>query len=154
KAPVIKDKSTRGVVALADFPAGYDEKVLGVVKFTNPSGTVKVHVDMTGLPALGGPFYYHIHKDPMPDNGDCLATSTHFNPYDAPADCDSQKNDAYCQVGDLSGKHGWINTTCFAQDYDDKYLSLNPKSPSYIVGKSINFHFANNTRFACANINL
>ena len=56
------------------------------------------------------------------------------------------KNDAYCQVGDLLGKHGCINTTCFELKYNDPYLSLNRKSKSYIIGKSVVFHYPNLTK--------
>ena len=61
------------------------------------------------------------------------------------------KNDAYCQVGDLL-KHGCINTTCFELKYSDPYLSLNRKSKSYIIGKSVVFHYPNLTKIACADI--
>ncbi|CUM65592.1 uncharacterized protein PRCAT00003240001 [Priceomyces carsonii] len=154
KAPKIK-KNPKDVVAIADFPFGFDLKVKGNIVFTAKKGkAVKVHVDMTGLPKSGGPFVYHIHEYLVPEDGDCDAVGDHFNPYNAPPDCDNQKKDAYCQVGDLSGKHGWIDTSCFETKYVDPYLSLNKKSKSYIVGRSIVFHFANLTKFACADIQL
>lgn len=152
KAPKVK-KNPADVIAIADFPAGGDKTVKGNVVFTAKEGKyVNVHLDMTGLPKSGGPFVYHIHEFPIPENGNCEAAGEHFNPYKAPADCDSQKKDDYCQVGDLSGKHGWINTTCFETKYDDPFLSLNSKSKSNIIGKSIVFHYANLEKFACANI--
>lgn len=152
KAPKIK-KNPADVVAIADFPAGGDKSVKGNVVFTAKKGKyVNVHVDMTGLPKTGGPFVYHIHESPIPEDGNCEAAGEHLNPYNAPGDCDSQKKDDYCQVGDLSGKHGWIDTTCFETKYDDPFLSLNAKSKSNILGKSIVFHYANLDKFACANI--
>lgn len=96
---------------------------------------------------------YHIHEHPVPADGNCDGTGMHFNPYRAPEFCNAQPDDSYCQVGDLSGKHGWINTTCFEAKYSDAFLSLNPKSKAYIVGRSIVFHYADMTKFACANIN-
>ncbi|ODV93737.1 hypothetical protein PACTADRAFT_20723, partial [Pachysolen tannophilus NRRL Y-2460] len=150
QAPV-NSNSPKKVVARADFD---NEKLHGIIKFQAPNGTVRVHVDLTGLPEEGGPFQYHIHKKPVPESGDCYATETHFNPYNAPPDCEAQQDDSYCQVGDLSGKHGFINTTCFETRYWDPYLSLNPKSKAYPVGLSINLHYANLTRFACANIKI
>lgn len=154
KSPRIK-KNPKGVVALADFPAGFDQNVKGNVVFTAKEGSfVNVHVDVTGSPQDGQPFYYHIHEFPVPADGNCEAVGLHFNPYNAPADCDSQKDDSYCQVGDLAGKHGYINTTCFETNYVDEYLSLNKKSNSYIVGKSVVFHFENMTKLACANIEI
>lgn len=153
QAPKIK-KNPAEVVAIADFPFG-GQQILGNVVFTAKKGKeVNVHMDVTKLPKEGGPFYYHIHENPIPENGDCEAAGLHFNPYDAPANCDDQKLNAYCQVGDLSGKHGWIDTTCFETKYDDKYLSLNSKSKSSIIGKSIVFHYANLKKFACANIEI
>lgn len=149
-APFNKDSSKK-VVARADIDTG---NIRGVIKFQAPNGTVRAHLDITGLPKDGGPFQYHIHKLPVPANGDCDATSTHFNPYNASPDCASQEDDSQCQVGDLSGKHGWINTTCFETRYWDPYLSLNPKNKAYPVGLSVTFHYANLTRFACANIYL
>lgn len=154
QAPKIK-LNPKNVFAIAEFPAGFDDKVMGNIIFSAKNGKmVQVHVDMTGLPSSGGPFQYHIHDNPVPENGDCNKVGLHFNPYNAPSDCNEQKDDSYCQVGDLSGKHGWIDTTCFETKYDDPFLSLNKKSKSYIVGKSITFHYANLTKFACANIAL
>ncbi|EGV61775.1 hypothetical protein CANTEDRAFT_108128 [Yamadazyma tenuis ATCC 10573] len=152
EAPKIK-KNPADVVAVADFPSGGPQKILGNVVFTAKKGkAVNVYIDVTKLPKEGGPFQYHIHQQPIGANGDCEASGTHLNPYKASPDCDSQKTDAFCQVGDLSGKHGWIDTTCFETKYDDPYLSLNTKSKSNIIGKAIVFHFANLTKFACANI--
>lgn len=140
--------NTPGTIAVADFPKGT------VVFYVKRGNKVKVHVDITGLPESGGPFQYHIHDLPVPASGDCNDVGQHFNPFSAPPTCEDQRDDSYCQVGDLSGKHGWIDTTCFETKYYDPYLSLNPASPSYIVGKSVVFHFANLTKFACANIEL
>lgn len=154
KAPKVK-KNPKNIVAIADFPFGFDKGVRGNVVFSSKDGKeVNVHVDMTGLPESGGPFYYHIHEKSVPGDGNCDAVGLHFNPYGAPPDCENQKDDSYCQVGDLSGKHGWIDTTCFETKYTDPFLSLNKKSKAYIVGRSLVFHFANMTKFACADIEL
>lgn len=151
KAPIVK-KNPADVIAIADFPQ-YGVPILGNVVFTAKQGKqVNVHVDVTKLPKTGGPFYYHIHENPIPESGDCEAAGLHFNPYKAPADCDAQKSDAHCQVGDLSGKHGWINTTCFENKYDDPFLSLNGQSKSSILGRSLVLHDANMNKLACANI--
>ncbi|KAK6890794.1 Cell surface superoxide dismutase [Cu-Zn] 6 [Candida tropicalis] len=152
KAPKIK-KNPKNVVAIADFPFGGNKQVTGNVVFTAKQGKhVNVHIDMTGLPKNEGPFYYHIHERSVPGDGNCEAVGLHFNPYNASPECEEQKNDAYCQVGDLSGKHGLINTTCFELKYIDPYLSLNRKSKSYIIGKSLVFHYPNMTKIACADI--
>lgn len=141
--------SPKDAFARADFDEG---KLHGIVEFSSTKKhQVKVLVDITGLPKEGGPFFYHIHKLPVVD-GDCKTTSTHLNPYAAPADCDSVPDDSYCQVGDLSGKHGWINSSCFETSYVDPYLSLNPANKGYPGNLGINLHYSNMTIFACANI--
>ncbi|KAK6198947.1 superoxide dismutase [Scheffersomyces amazonensis] len=151
-APKVK-KNPKNIVAIADFPFGMDKNVKGNIVFSAKEGkAVQVHVDMTGLPLEGGPFFYHIHENSIPGNGNCEAAGLHFNPYGASPDCSIQKDDSRCQIGDLSGKHGWINTTCFEDKFEDSYLSLNKKSKAYIIGKSIVFHFANLSKFACADI--
>ncbi|GMG30482.1 unnamed protein product [Ambrosiozyma monospora] len=129
-------------------------KTKGMIEFSRAkNGTVKVAVDITGLPEHGGPFYYHIHKNAISDDGDCESAGTHLNPFNAPRDeCDTLDNNAYCQVGDLSGKHGWINTTCFQATYYDPYLSLNPDNKAYVIGRSVVLHYADMTKISCGNI--
>ncbi|KAG7194514.1 uncharacterized protein KQ657_004729 [Scheffersomyces spartinae] len=153
QAPKVSTNPDKAI-AIADFPqGGNSQKTLGnVIFYTKKNNEVKVHVDMTGLPAMNGPFQYHIHEYPIGANGDCESTGLHFNPYGATPDCSLQPDDSYCQVGDLSGKHGWINTTCFETKYYDPYLSLDPNSPAYVIGRSVVFHYANLTKFACADI--
>ncbi|CDK25778.1 unnamed protein product [Kuraishia capsulata CBS 1993] len=149
EAPVIKN-NPKNVRYLADLDTG---KVHGIIEFSAKNGTTKVHIDVTGLPDHGGPFEYHVHTNPVPANGNCEATGMHLNPYKAPAEnCDALEDDSLCQVGDLSGKHGLINTTCFELTYFDPYLSLNPKDESFIGGRSVVLHYQNLERFACGNI--
>ncbi|KAI5957469.1 hypothetical protein KGF57_003163 [Candida theae] len=153
KAPKIK-KNPKNLVAIADFPFGGDKNIKGNVVFTSSGKYVNVHVDMTGFPHDEGPFYYHIHERSVPENGNCEACGLHFNPYNSSPDCLAQKHNGYCQVGDLSGKHGAINSTCFEFKFTDPYLSLNKRSKSYIVGRSLVFHYANMSKLACADIEL
>lgn len=130
------------------------EELHGIVEFyRGKNGTAKVHVDITGLPEEGGPFYYHIHNNRIPENGDCEMAGTHFNPYDATlADCDEQDGDANCQVGDLSGKHGVMNTTCFQLTYYDPYISLDPNNKAFIGDRSVVVHFNDMSKMVCSNI--
>lgn len=151
KAPEISNNPSN-VVAVADFPFGGDESILGTMKFFSTNGTVKVHFDVTNLPKGAGPFSYHIHERGIDADGNCESAGKHFNPYSAPADCSLFKDDTFCQVGDLAGKHGLINATCFETSYYDKYLSLNPGSPSYIVGKSVVIHYPDLKKMACTDI--
>ena len=152
-APIIT-KNPKNIVAIADFPFGFDKKVNGYIVFTAKEGkAVNVHVDLTGLPSEG-PFPYHVHVKLVPEDGDCNKVGDHLNPYNASENCVHKDMPYTCQVGDLSGKHGEITGREFETSYDDPYISLNPNSKSYIVGRSVVLHFANNTRFACADIEL
>ncbi|ONH69769.1 Cell surface superoxide dismutase [Cu-Zn] 6 [Cyberlindnera fabianii] len=140
------------VVLRADFPQGNSQTVVGVIQFYSLNGTTKVHVDITGLPKNSGMFTYHIHEKPVGADKSCAATGAHFNPFGASADCEALGDDALCEIGDLSGKHGLINTTCFELFYYDPYLSLDPSSPQYIGNRAINIHLENGARLACATI--
>ncbi|KAH3674927.1 hypothetical protein WICMUC_002947 [Wickerhamomyces mucosus] len=154
-APEIKNNPT-DVVLRADFPsgAGPNNTATGIIQFYSLNGTAKVHVDLTGLPKNSGMFSYHIHSKPIGFDKKCESTGEHFNPYNASIlECDSQPDDSYCEVGDLSGKNGIINTTCFELFYFDKYLSLDPVSTSYIGNKAINIHLLDTGEtLACATI--
>lgn len=152
-SPVFKNNPI-GTVAVADFPSvGTYPLTKGYVYFYSPKGKeVHVHLDMTGLPKSGGPFVYHIHENAISDDN-CETAGLHFNPFGANPNCDNQEDLSLCQVGDLSGKHGSINATCFATTYVDPFLSLND-SVNDIVGKSVVFHYGDLTKFACATIQL
>lgn len=160
EAPQILDNPSN-VVYRADFPFFNSPSVTGLVQFYSLNGTTKVHIDLTGLPKNMGFFSYHIHENSIPYStpdifNACESVGLHFNPYKAPlakdVDCDTFENDAKCQVGDLSGKHGVINTTCYETYYYDPYISLNPKNSAFIGGKSLVIHIGDSVKLACANI--
>ncbi|CCH45577.1 Superoxide dismutase [Cu-Zn] 2 [Wickerhamomyces ciferrii] len=151
KAKVVDDNPS-DVVLRADFPSFYSQNVVGIIQFYSLNGTTKVHVDITGLPKNAGVFSYHIHEFPVGEDGECENSGKHFNPYGASPDCEAQKDDSLCQVGDLSGKHGLINTTCFETYFYDPYISLDPGHPQYIGNKAINIHLENLDKLACGNI--
>lgn len=148
-AIAINDNPT-DVLYRADFPQGNTQTVVGVIQFYSLNGTTKVHVDVTGLPKNSGMFTYHIHEHPV--GGDCETTGGHFNPYGAPCDCELLGDDSICEIGDLSGKHGLINTTCFELFYYDPYLGLDVSTPQFIGGKSVVIHLESGERLACADI--
>ncbi|KAF2222917.1 superoxide dismutase [Elsinoe ampelina] len=126
-----------------------------IVVSTNPTHEgANVQVNLEGLPSTGGPFTWHIHKAPIPENGNCTAALTHLDPYgrgETPA-CDAA-NPASCEVGDQSGKWGkmGLNGTSYSANYIDPYLALLPTDPAFVGGKSIVIHYPNKTRIACAN---
>lgn len=152
RAPVIDDNPDKAI-----YKADLDgNNIHGIVElYTARNGSTKVHVDITGLPEDGGPFYYHIHNNQI-SNNDCETAGTHFNPYGAEFDdCDEagvDQDDSYCQIGDLSGKHGFINTTCFQLDYYDPYISLNRDNKAYIGDRSIVVHYNDLSKMVCGNI--
>ncbi|OAL50727.1 Cu,Zn superoxide dismutase-like protein [Pyrenochaeta sp. DS3sAY3a] len=116
---------------------------------------VKFAVSISGLPAEGGPFMYHIHRKPVPSNGNCSGTESHLDPYkrgEVPG-CDATKPET-CEVGDLSGKHGNITTGEFSKEYVDLYASTLASDPAFFGNLSFVVHLSNKTRIGCANFTL
>ncbi|WEW55789.1 Cell surface superoxide dismutase [Cu-Zn] 4 [Emydomyces testavorans] len=136
-------------------------------KNTNIRGTVLVtgasegrgvifNVDFTGFPEEGGPFIYHVHDQPVPEDGNCTKTLAHLDPYirgEVPP-CNSSKPET-CQTGDLSGKYGSIQgvkgDAHYKQTYHDLYSSTKPGLGSFVGNRSIVVHYANKTRANCGN---
>ncbi|CCH45575.1 Superoxide dismutase [Wickerhamomyces ciferrii] len=150
--------SPEGSELIANFPQGGSNQIHGYVKFTGlQNGSVQVDAKFENLPKEGGPFQYHIHEAPVPSNGSCLATLAHFNPnHGNKTDCPSQHNNAGCELGDLSGKHGYIPVSqdgSFETSYVDEWLSINPQNDYYFGNgdRSLTLHYANTSRIACAN---
>ncbi|TID30632.1 hypothetical protein CANINC_000787 [Pichia inconspicua] len=153
EAPANTD-SNKKAVARAHLDRGL---VKGVIEFTSDeSGIVKVHLDVTGLPPNAGPFNYHIYDSKVSSKGDCDDAGEILNPYGASTDvvCDSFDNDSHCAVGDLSGKHGYINTTCFETHYTDPYLSLNSRNGAFVGGKSIVITDLDDNKISCGAIKM
>lgn len=150
EAPENRDSKKRAV-ARAHLDNG---SIVGIIEFTsNKKGTVNVHLDVTGFPPNSGPFKYQIHENKILSNDNCNDAGDIFNPYDADYEiCDYLDNNSLCAIGDLSGKHGFINTTCFETQYIDTYLSLNSKNIAFIGGKSIIFTDLNNNIITCGSI--
>ncbi|KAL6242966.1 Cell surface superoxide dismutase [Cu-Zn] 4 [Rhinocladiella similis] len=155
-APVTDDnpsKATFQAILQVDKPI--QGQITGVSS-DNRTG-VNFNVNFFDFPdASIGPFSYHIHVDPVPEDGNCTGTGGHLNPYsrgETPP-CDAYEPST-CQCGDLSGKHGPINNTAaeknFQVTYLDLYLSTDPESPSYFGNRSVVVHAANGTRLNCGN---
>lgn len=153
EAPANTDSSKKAV-ARAHLDGGL---VKGVIEFTSDeSGAVKVHLDVTGLPPNEGPFNYHIYDSKISKRGGCEDAGEILNPYGASTDvvCDSFDSDSHCAVGDLSGKHGYINTTCFETYYTDPYLSLNSHNDAFVGGKSIVITDLDDNKISCGKIKM
>ncbi|KAF9879043.1 superoxide dismutase [Colletotrichum karsti] len=139
------------------FKGSLESNVKGsIVAMSAPDGKgVEFKVKFSNLPTEGGPFPYHIHVDPVPENGNCTKTLAHQDPYirgEATA-CDSSKPET-CQTGDLSGKHGAVGVDGYEKTYVDPYLSIVEGPGSFFGNRSFVFHYANKTRITCANFKL
>ncbi|KAJ4397134.1 hypothetical protein N0V93_001358 [Gnomoniopsis smithogilvyi] len=140
----------------AAYPDGGNVKgSIQAVSMPNGEG-VMFHVNFSNLPSSGGPFLYHIHDQPVPDDGNCTATLAHLDPYqrgETPA-CDPTIPET-CQVGDLAGKHGKVEVAnsgdTFNATYVDNFASTLNGIGAYFGNRSFVFHFANTTRITCAN---
>ena len=107
-APVVSG-NPKGASYVATLPEQEKYTVRGsVAAVTAEDGNgVKFTISISGLPAEGGPFMYHLHEKPVPSDGNCTGTGAHLDPYkrgEVPI-CDASKPET-CQTGDLSGKFG------------------------------------------------
>jgi hypothetical protein len=155
-APVVSNNPV-GVTYVATLPEQAERTVRGSVTATaNENGVgVKFAVSISGLPAEGGPFMYHLHAKPVPSDGNCTGTGAHLDPYmrgEVPL-CDPTKPET-CQTGDLSGKFGNMTTQDWSQEYVDEYSSTIPGEAAYFGNLSVVVHLSNKTRIACANFTM
>lgn len=95
---------------------------------------------------------YHLHDQPVSPDGNCSATLAHLDPYERgeATPCDITRPET-CQVGDLSGKHGDINSNPWNATYTDYYASTLPGIGAFFGNRSLVIHFKNVTRITCAN---
>jgi hypothetical protein len=130
--------------------------VQGTVMAVGTTDGVQFMVNITNLPAQAayGPFNWHIHTLPVPDDGNCTATMGHLDPQNAGElyMCNTAAP-ANCQVGDLAGKHGGKIMTegKFSTSFVDNFLSTEKGSPAYFGGLAFVLHTGNTTRITCAN---
>ncbi|RAL10433.1 putative cytosolic Cu/Zn superoxide dismutase [Aspergillus homomorphus CBS 101889] len=119
---------------------------------------VTIYAKFWGIPEEGLPLLYHVHKQRVPEDGNCYSTSGHLDPYgrtDQPP-CDI-KAPQTCEVGDLSGKHGPIWAPpgeSVAISYPDWFLSNVEGSPAFFGNLSVVVHAADNTRLTCGNFEM
>lgn len=150
----VTDNPTGAMAEARLIPTG-DSQIQGYVRARSggsASAPINMEINISGLPSSGGPFLYHIHVDPVPEDGNCTSTLGHLDPYirgeDPPCDASAPQT---CQVGDLSGKHGKIMGRSIATSYDEPYVSLRQGEGSYFANRSVVFHKSDKTRIACAN---
>lgn len=130
--------------------------VSGYVQGVGSSEGVRFTVMLSGLPdqAKYGPFNWHIHTLPVPADGNCTATTGHFDPTNRGEliMCDASQPQT-CQAGDLAGKHGGKIATPgnFSTSFVEPYLSTQQGSAYFFGGLSFVLHSMNTTRLTCAN---
>lgn len=130
--------------------------VTGYVQGIGSPEGVRFTVQLSGLPnqAQYGPFNWHIHTLPVPTDGNCTATTSHFDPTNRGEliMCDASQP-ATCQAGDLAGKHGGKIATPgnFSTAFVEPYLSTQAGSAYFFGGLSFVLHATNTTRLTCAN---
>lgn len=138
-----------------------DKGVMGSMKFSqrSPLDVAQVQIAISGLQERASG--YHIHKWPVPwkmtqGQQTCQGTDVagHFNPHgiaiaDSPA-AGTGTPDEY-EVGDLSGKFGTLkDKASLYGTLMDTNLQL--FGQNNIIGRSIVIHFADGSRWVCANI--
>jgi len=155
-APVVSSNPV-GAKYVATLPEKEGSSLTGSIEgTTGPDGKgVKFAVSFAGLPAEGGPFLYHLHAKPVPEDGNCTGTGAHLDPYmrgeDTPCDASMPET---CQTGDLSGKYGKIPGQSFSEEYVDLYSATLPSDPAFFGSLSFVVHLANKTRIGCANFHM
>ncbi|PGG95959.1 hypothetical protein GX51_08062 [Blastomyces parvus] len=153
----------KGVVFSAVLYDKKDTTVRGWINATaGPGGRgVNFDIDFWGFPDEDefGPFPYHIHVEPVPGDGNCTATLAHLDPFargEKPP-CDPTAP-ATCQVGDLSGKHGYIkdvkNGKHFRAQYHDAYVTTFAGPGAFFGNRSVVVHYKNATRINCGNFRM
>jgi hypothetical protein len=128
----------------------------GYIEGVGNANGVRFTVNLNGLPeqAKYGPFNWHIHTLPVPADGNCTATTSHFDPTNRGEliMCEAARPET-CQAGDLAGKHGGKIMTPgnFSTSFVEPYLSTSPGSAYFFGGLSFVLHSTNTTRLTCAN---
>lgn len=136
--------------ALATFTG----EVTGTIRFfqRSPFEETRVTVSLEGLGGMAEG--YHVHKTPVGVGADqCMPqyTGGHWNPLGVQYDDHTPSTSDQYEVGDLSGKFGPLtNMDAINETYSDMNIPLFRRNS--IVGRSIVIHYANGSRWVCANI--
>lgn len=157
------DDNPAGVTYVAKLPdtpfspINVEGNVKGSVTATSGADGkgVDFKVKFSNFPTEGGPFSYHLHVAPVPEDGNCTQTLAHLDPFirgeDPPCDPETPED---CEVGDLSSKHGKADSDPFELTFNDPYASLKEGIGAFFGNRSLVVHFANKTRITCANFEL
>ncbi|PVH92000.1 hypothetical protein DM02DRAFT_677766 [Periconia macrospinosa] len=156
-------KSPEGVVYNSTIvsAAGFDTK--GYFGLNVQSGHVILDFKFTGVSrSRGGPFHYRIHENPVSGN-DCATAGGIFDPYGDGKSCrtsldNSEKNKdkvENCAVGDVSGHVDYINVEADHNNnggFPDVFLSLDPKSRSFVGNRALVISNGKEQRVACGTV--
>ncbi|KAF3480199.1 cu-Zn superoxide dismutase [Arthroderma uncinatum] len=119
---------------------------------------VVFEVDLSGFEKDDGPYAYHLHVDPVPEDGNCSKTLDHIDPFGRgqKPPCDTPHPET-CEPGDLSGKHGKISVygnQHFMARYHDLYTSTRPGVGTFFGNRSFVVHNKDGKRMNCGNFKL
>ncbi|KAK2883388.1 hypothetical protein FQN49_000028 [Arthroderma sp. PD_2] len=119
---------------------------------------VVIEVDLSGFRQDEGPYAYHLHVDPVPEDGNCSKTLDHLDPWGRgqKPPCDTP-NPETCEPGDLSGKHGKIavyGSQHFMAKYHELYASTKPGIGTFFGNRSFVVHNKDGKRVNCGNFKL
>lgn len=157
-APVVDSSSVlTGITYTATLPnTGVDAVTGAVIGSIAPGGAgTNFQVSFYNLPGTSS-FQYGLYSGRV-SNGDCSGAGAVLDPF-AGATADCTRNQASCQVGALSAKHGdakivsgGAGTGYFAGNYVDKYVSIDPSNEAFFGKGSIVITDSTGAAVACAN---
>ena len=139
------------------------QRIRGTITFSqeSPDDSTLILIELEGLDQFINETYpWHVHEYPFPlgTANPCTAAVTggHYDPLGANQGGNysdiCQSNPSLCEIGDLSGKFGPLNSSSplLNVTYLDSDLSL--YGVYSVIGRSIVIHRADSSRFVCANI--
>ena len=132
-AQTVDEKSTSPLKAIAVIHPAGDNKVSGIVRFSEDADGVRVHAELTGLgPGQHG---FHVHEFGDCSAADLSSAGGHFNPthksHAGPDASDRHVGDMGNIEADASGKA--------TLDYLDHHISLGNDERS-VIGRSVVIH--------------
>ncbi|KAL4754998.1 hypothetical protein BDW72DRAFT_85773 [Aspergillus terricola var. indicus] len=154
-APIVTDNEPVSAHHASLLPKD-NTTVYGGITITSrlSSPALAVDVYIGGIPE-GQYLNYHIHRSPVPADGNCYSTGAHLDPYgrgqQPPCNITAPNT---CEVGDLSGKHGvaWApRGEVFRASYSDFFLADTPGAEAYFGDLSWVVHAPNGDRLTCGN---
>lgn len=158
----VYEKPKRTAAVTSWTSADTSASVTGSVKFSQEStdtlsGISEIKVELAGLADTAGGYHVHLY----PTRGAQIAqehrcqgvdVGGHHNPFNAPYPGPTSGTDDQYEIGDLSGKSGFLTGTRYSTDVEDTNLPM--EGPLSIVGRSVVIHKndVSASRWVCGNI--